>query len=190
VRGRVAFFLLLACVLAAHADWTAKGVFQYTDREINSSGQFNGTSLKPIREADVQVVDANTLSVLGQGITSATGYFEVGATDASTRDVTVVVLSSSDNSADLHISVKDPTSGNALYSMAAGTVSSHDPNTDHDFGTTVAPQASAGNPVAMAFSIYDNLLIGADFIKARTGSRPSPAQALSALWARTAGQSG
>jgi hypothetical protein len=82
-RAPIAILVSLAAV-SARADWRATGRFQYTDRTYNLSG-FTGTVVLPIREADFQVYDIDTLSVLGQGATNADGEFDIQIVDAQRR---------------------------------------------------------------------------------------------------------
>ena len=90
----------------AAADWTASGRFQYTDRLYDING-FTGTSIRPVREADVQVFDLNTQAVLASGATDANGDFSLFVVDATTRDVGVRVLARSDETPTLEVSILD-----------------------------------------------------------------------------------
>ena len=50
--------LLLAVPAAAHADWTATGIFRYIDRPFDETGFLMFTPPLPIRHATVEVRDA------------------------------------------------------------------------------------------------------------------------------------
>ena len=105
--------LLLACIapllllasLPILADWTATGAGYYRDRQFDASGFTGVEPLLPVRFADVEVLDANTLQVLALGATDETGAFSLQVPDSEVRDVYVRVLTRSDATADLFLSV-------------------------------------------------------------------------------------
>ncbi|MFP8879207.1 MAG: lamin tail domain-containing protein, partial [Myxococcota bacterium] len=184
---------LLSATTPAAADWTASGRFNYTDRLYDLSG-FTGTATAPVREADVEVYDINTSSVLATGATDPNGDFSVFVVDASTRDVGVRVLSSTDDTASLNFSVVDDGSGNATYSYHDATtdVSSHGSSSDVNFGTMTMPAAigSVGTTdwSSQVFNAFDMMLLVADWIASVDGSRPSVAVTIG--WNPTNGRGG
>ena len=66
------------------SSWTASGTFRYQDREWDSSG-FTGTVVeRPLRFADVEVLDANAggkKALLSKGKTDGNGFFAVNVSD-------------------------------------------------------------------------------------------------------------
>ena len=77
----LAGILTLAGGLAAQA-FTVSGTFQYQDKEWNFSGWTGVDPLKPIRRADIYVLNNLTQAVLGMGYTEADGSFSVACTAA------------------------------------------------------------------------------------------------------------
>ena len=174
----IGLFVLSVVCVPCRADWTASGTFNYTDR-LYDLGGFTGTATMPVREADVQVFDTNTMAVLASGATDTNGAFSVAVTDASTRDVGVRVLASTDQTVDLLFSVVDDSNGDAVYSYhdSSTDVNSHNSTNDVNFGTMTMP-ASIG-PVlttdwsSQVFNMFDMGVLLADWIAAVDGARPT-----------------
>jgi len=178
VRGSrgVGIGLLLAVLLAPAvlADWTATGTVFYRDREFDPTGFTGVEPLLPVRYADVEVVDANSGSTLGQGATDAGGGFSIQVTDTETRDVYVRVLARSDFTADLTLQVRDLSSN--VYAIAGPTTFGHDPDVDQHLGVMIADPTQGGE----AFNLFDASILGMDYIVFLEGSRPS--QSLIVRW--------
>lgn len=177
----------------AAADWTATGQFNYTDRNYDLAG-FTDTTVRPVREADVQVYDLTTLAVLASGATDAAGNFSIAVTDAATRDVGVRVLSSNVQIASLNFSVVDDKNSDAIYSYhdAATDQAAHLPADNVNFGTMTMP-VSIGDVAttdwsSQVFNTYDMGLLVADWIANADGARPAPFYTI--LWNPTNGRTG
>ena len=169
-------FLLLAVPSLALANWTATGRFVYADRVQDLNGFTGVEPQKPIRLADVQVIDNAGTKLLASGATDINGNFSIPVVDNKTRTVYVRVLSQSLKTPGLWIDVQN--GSNQWYALAGANVSGHNPNTNTNFGTIVAVKGVGGE----VFNIYDNLLYGADYIAFIRGSRPPQADDLTALW--------
>lgn len=191
-RSALLASLFLAALLApglAHADWTATGSFHYTDREYDQTG-FTGVEVpSPVRFADLEVVDADLngkRSVLASGATDGSGGFSILVSDNSVRNVYVRIITTSGSTPDLNQEVRQNAGGKAVYYAAASaTVQGHDPGIDHDFGATVLPLGSGAEP----FSIYDQMLRGADYVAFLAGSRPGADAYLATVWGENNGVS-
>lgn len=101
--------LLLVTALPASANWTATGTFQYQHREWDQTG-FTGTMVsRPIRFADVEIIDptkSGAKQVLASGKTDATGAYSISVVDSSTRSqVAVRALTRTTNTTDLYVKV-------------------------------------------------------------------------------------
>jgi len=172
----------------SHANWTASGTFQYIDREYGETGFTGLETPQPIRVADVEVVDANQpakKAVIATGVTDALGGFSIFVNDSKVRDVFVRVISRSSETGDLNIDVRVSSTGKATYYAAAtNTVAGHDPSTSVDFGTAIVQVGQGGE----AFNIYDQMLLGMDYLASLEGSRPG--QTLSTAWASDGGIGG
>ena len=98
----VALVICVALPGLCRADWVASGAFFYVDREFDENGFTGFEPLQPIREADVEVVDANLSprkQVLARGSTAADGSFSIFVPDTKTRDVYVRVITRSEETA-------------------------------------------------------------------------------------------
>ena len=180
VRNGLAFVVVVAAACVAHADYQVSGVFLYTDREFTLGGFTGNEPSVPIRLADVQIVDNSTQQVLASGATDVDGAFSVSVVDNQTRDIVVRVLTSSNNTSDLFITVRHTTT-RATYAVAHPVLTSHDPNTDIDFTSApiVAVPGMGGDP----FNIFDVTLDAMNLLGALNGSRPGAADAVTMYWA-------
>lgn len=178
-------------VMNAAEDWTASGSFHYTNR-LYDLGGYTTTEVLPIRGADVEVIDTDTLEILAIGSTGPSGAYAIHVTDNKTRPVAVRVLSRSENNPDLHLRVIDYKNGNAVYAVQSPTVAGHGRNQDVDFGA-ITPPASIGtpssvDPSSMVFNTFDMGLRLYDWIEALEGVRPS--KTLTITWSPVGGRSG
>lgn len=171
--------LILLSSVPAMANWTATGRFMYVDREYDQTG-FTGVEPQlPIRSADVEIRDTKN-KVIASGATDPNGNFSIFVVDSSTRNVYARVITTSTKTSTLFIQVRTGSGGgSSTYAVATSTVSNHNPNTNVNFGTTVALKGQGGE----AFNIFDQLLRGVDYIALLRGSRPGPADNVTALWA-------
>lgn len=179
-------FLLLLIVAStglAYADWTASGSFQYVDREYDQTGFTGVVAPRPVRSADVEIVDANARpnkAVIASGVTGPDGSYSILVFDSQVRDVYVRVITRSDYTPDLNIDVVDIDSHKAKqYAVATSTLFGHDPSVNADFGAAEIQIGQGGEP----FNIYDQMLRGADYLASLNGSRPDSGKHLSAVWA-------
>lgn len=188
-RGGPALFLaLLLSTGSAMADWTASGVFQYSDRGYDASGFTGFESNLPIRFADVQIVDVNapaSKAVIGSGATDAAGVFVIQVIDSKIRDVYARVVTSSTKTPDLNVDVRDSTgSQSSRYSGGTPVTGGHNPGVNLNFGTATLQIGQGGEP----FNIYDQLVKGADYAAYLNGARPTTL--LPVVWGPTNGISG
>lgn len=184
------------CVLltsVAAADWTATGQFNYTDRNYDLNG-FTDTTVRPVREADVQVYDLTTLAVLASGATDSSGNFSIAVTDAATRNVGVLVLSSNVQVASLNFSVVDDKNSDAVHSYhdAAMDQTGHLPADNVNFGTMTMPVSIGAVATtdwsSQVFNTYDMGVLVADWIANADGARPTIFYTI--VWNPTNGRTG
>lgn len=185
--------LVLASGPAAFADWIASGSFHYTNRLYSSSG-WTGTNVLPIRRADVQVYDLNTLAVLAEGATDETGAYSLLVLDGAVRDVGVRVLADSTRTPGLNVRVVDDQNSFAVYVFhdASSDVLAHAAHVDVDFGARVAPPA-IGDPVttdwsSQVFNTFDMAVLTADLVASLDGAWP--ASAVELRWSPGNGRTG
>jgi len=180
VRTWITGVLALLFAIPAHADYQVRGRFLYRDREFGPSG-FTGTEPnRPIRLADVELVDTATSGVIASGATGLNGSFTLNVIDSAVRNLRVRVRTSAANTPTFKCKVLNhgPGGGSLPYAVSSLDYLSHDPNTDIDFTATavLAVQGAGGD----AFNTFDVMLEGFDFVATLTGSRPS--RALTVFW--------
>jgi hypothetical protein len=171
--------LLVALALAptagpAWADWTATGTAFYRDRAFSPSGFTGEEPLRPIRFADVEVVDAVSGIVLATAATDEGGGFSVRVVDTQTRDVYVRIKSDSDRTPDLRVEVVNLI--NLPYAIAGPTVPGHSPTADLHLGIVIAAVNQGGE----AFNLFDQGVLAKDYLAFLNGARPT--QSLRIRW--------
>jgi hypothetical protein len=180
-RALALALLLVLATDAVWADYEVRGRFMYRDRGFTLGG-FTGVDVDtPIRFADVQVIDANSFSVLASSSTDATGTFAIQVSETQTRNVQVRVMSTA-NDAGLPFRVLEESSG-AIFAVSTSQFSSQPPDRNIDFTASpiVAMQFEGGE----AFNIFDQALDAMDFIKSLNGTYPNASsQDLTLYWRR------
>ncbi|MDZ7267035.1 MAG: T9SS type A sorting domain-containing protein [candidate division KSB1 bacterium] len=165
-------FALLAAAAGVRADYKVTGRFLYQDLEFDRKGFTGVRPDKPIRLADVLILDTSTNSVVARGATDLNGEFSITVNDNAIRTIAVVVVANSQNTPGLHQAVMVMTStsrnGTTPHAFEGAVSPNHNPTQDFDMGTAVARYRAGGEP----FNIYDNMLDNADFLKAIDGARP------------------
>lgn len=164
--------VLLLAAATARADYKVTGRFLYQDLELDINGFTGARPNKPIRLADVLVLDTSTNSVVAQGATGLNGEFSITVNDNAIRTIAVVVVANSQNTPGLQQAVMVMTStnrnGTAPHAFEGGVSPNHNPTQDFNMGTAVAQYKAGGEP----FNIYDNILDNADFLQVVDGTRP------------------
>ena len=182
LRTSVLSLLTLFGVGTIHADWTASGTFEYRDREYAITGFTGVEPTRPVRLADVEVVDANAngkKAILATGVTDLLGNYSIVVADNKVRDVFVRAITSSNETSDLHIGVRSNSSGQPNnYAAATNTLTGHVPSNSVNFGTAVIEIGLGGE----AFNTYDQLLLGIDFLASLNGVRPGADKHLAVVW--------
>ena len=162
----------------ALADFDVQGKFEYEDRPYTIAGFTGAVANRPIRFADVQVVDVtgggNT--VLKQGATDAAGAFTINGVPASSvMDIEVRCIASTQQTADMSLEVRDnpaaPGSSNlwAISKSFAGHAADQDidftavPGVARIHDTTTAP--AEGDGPGGAFNILDICAGASNWVK-------------------------
>jgi hypothetical protein len=170
---------LVSAAVPAHANWTASGQLLYEHREWDQTGFTGIVTTKPVRFADVEVIDPTKNGAkmhLAWGKTDATGSFSVAVTDSSTHTVNVRILTQTTQTSDLFTKVT--TQGGSVYAGTPTAVPNHAPSTNVNWGTMTAVAFAGGE----AFNILDLSIFGADYIKSLTGSRPNSSKLVTFKW--------
>jgi hypothetical protein len=155
--GRLIFALLAASTLCrvgiGAVPCTVTGKFQYEDREFDLNGFTGSIKPRPIRFADVRIMDAETNATLATGATGEDGSYSVTYLN-SARNITVACITSSTATPGLLLNVRvanDDYSFGDYYSVAAGPVPAADVNSI-TLGTVLA---TAKTDPGKVFNIWD-----------------------------------
>jgi hypothetical protein len=175
---RLLFCIALGLLaVPAHANYQVRGRFLYRDRLFNLNGFTGATVDRPIRYADVELIDAAS-SVLGRAITDTNGSFTMNVIDSQTRDLRVRALT--DSTPSFRAQVRQPPNyGGALYAVTSQIFAGHNPAQDIDF--TANPVVATSGAGGEVFNIWDQAADAFDFIASLQGSRP--ARLLTLYWA-------
>lgn len=145
--------LLLLCASAA-ANFTVTGRFEYEDKAWTYNGWSGSDPSRPVRRADVYVLNAANDAVLGSGSTDQDGDFSIVC--ASVGVVDVVVRLDADTDLDGSFQrIRVTTESNVEYSAFSPVFAAHDTSTDLDAGTTTALKITSGGAEANAFNLLD-----------------------------------
>jgi hypothetical protein len=175
-----ALALLLVSAQALRANFIASGTFQYQDRELDRQGFTGDEPFRPIRYADVEVLDANSSAILGTGMTNDVGHFQVPVTTSITRDIVIRVLTSTDYVGISNRRTEEWTgfwNGNP-YALESPTYTNHDPNADIDMGTVAGTSDGPGKP----FNIFDVQLDEMGWVMEMVGGNPGTYPEFQARW--------
>jgi len=120
---------LLAVAVPARANWVASGQLLYEHREWDQFGFTGAITIKPVRYADVEVIDPTKPSNkqnLAWGKTDANGNFSVSVVDSTTRSkVRARILSQSTQTSDLFVKVVTPSG--SIYAANTSDYNNHGP---------------------------------------------------------------
>lgn len=87
----LALAVLLLAAAAGAQGWSVTGRFVYEDKDWDWNGWTGTWSEKPVRHADVSVLDAHSHRLLGRGLTDANGEYAVSCKREGSGDVIVRV---------------------------------------------------------------------------------------------------
>ena len=165
----LASILILSATTSALADYTASGTCAYVDREFDENGFTGSEPVRPIRFADVQVI--NGTKTVATGFTDSLGNFSLFVVDSRTSNIYVRCLAKHEASAGVPVEVRSSTSSSSVWAIRSPTISGHLPNQNVFTGTLVAVPTAGGE----AFNLYDAALDGTAFLNfIRGGEAPTP----------------
>lgn len=167
--------LALLSAPAAAGEFLVSGRFLYEDRGWNWAGWTGALTERPVRRADVRVLDAQTGRTLGRGRTDASGAFSLVARSEHACDVVVRVESSNR----IRIPGEAPMPRLVVlddlgerWSATSPVFAAHDPAQALDAGTTVAlavvVAGSPGNP----FNVWDMAVSAWEWLEGTAGAAP------------------
>jgi hypothetical protein len=154
---------------------TVSGTVLYEDKEYGHLVGFTGvTSLKPVRHALVEVVDAADGAVLGTGLTNSGGGFEVAALLINGGIAYVRVVADTSTSTAPPVTVRTA-SGGSIYSVQGAGFASNSASIVSDISIP------ASGPAGGAFNILDVMTAAGQFVNGISGLTPPP---LTARWSQ------
>ncbi|HKQ97148.1 MAG TPA: MopE-related protein, partial [Candidatus Polarisedimenticolia bacterium] len=142
----------------ALADWTASGVCSYVDREFDATGFTGVEPVRPVRFADVQVIDGS--NVVASSTTDANGSYSFPVVDNKTRDIYLRCLSRHAEPGGIPVEVRSTTNASTTWALRGPTITNHPPTQNVNAGTLVAIPGTGGE----AFNLYDTALRAAEYI--------------------------
>lgn len=165
----------------AFADYTVTGRFLYKDRAYDARGFTGATFSRPIRFADVRIIDAGN-ALLASGATGADGSFSIVVPGSPGQAIRATCVASSTASENLHMEIRTTGSsfnfGN-IYSLTSPSV------TSSQLGEILADSNTDAGKV---FNIWDVLYDGMEFAASPLASGQFPADKVTVLW--SSGSSG
>jgi len=152
----------------ALADYNVSGRFLYVDREFDPNGFTGVEPQRPIRFADVQVMDGTKIA--GQGVTDALGNFTFRVQDTRTRDIYVRCLAHRVTTSGVPVEIRSGNQSGDIWSIRSQTFLGHAPSQDLFVGTLVAIPGAGGE----AFNLLDAANMGSDYLVSLRGAGPAP----------------
>jgi len=169
MRTALALALLAALGTPAHAQgFPVTGTFAYEDKEWDFNGWTDEHPERPIRGADVSVIDDATGKVLGRGVTADDGSFAVFAkTKLPHADVCVRVETRNRERRALvgpftGITLLSP--AGELYAACTPVFAAHDSAQPLDTGTTVAQSITLAGNEGNPFNIFDCAVAAFEYV--------------------------
>ena len=156
---------------------TISGTASYEDKLYDLYyGMTGKTAYKPVRYAELELINANGGASLLATATTATGYYSINATAYAGQTVYVRVISTAVPSGTQSLEVKDLAGTPALYAVASMNLTLSN-NSAPAVNIAVPTSSAAGG----AFNILDVYTSGFHFVNSLV-SVPSPTLALTAYW--------
>ena len=164
----------LAPALGAQT-FTVSGVFHYEDKGWGYNGWTGTDAEKPIRRADVQVIDDASSVILASGSAGQDGGFAIEVPSAGLVDIVVRV--DCDTVLDSGFQrIRVTTEANAEYQSYSPVFSAHDTSLDLDIGTVVVGKVLSGGEEANPFNLLDMGVLAWEYItgpEVAAGNAPS-----------------
>ncbi|RKY21181.1 MAG: hypothetical protein DRQ55_05245 [Planctomycetota bacterium] len=139
---------------AAAQTFTVSGAFEYEDKGWSYNGWTGTDNMKPIRRADVHVINDATQAVLASGSTGQDGSFSLDVNSAGVLDIVVRVDCDTLQATGFQ-RIRVTTEGNAEYQSLSPVSAGHDTNLDLDIGTVSVLKITSGSNEASPFNLHD-----------------------------------
>ncbi|HLY12325.1 MAG TPA: hypothetical protein VKW04_23690, partial [Planctomycetota bacterium] len=155
---------------AAAAQVTVSGAVQYEDRTYDAAG-FNGTTMRPVRQADVELLDTGTSVALGS--TDETGSFSFsGVAASSSLQVRIYARRAGGK---INAVVRNNAGASAIYTALSASI---DTSVTTSFGTIDLLQTGAGP----AFNIFDCAVKCFQYLASLQPSLPAVPPPMTVYW--------
>ncbi len=155
--------LCLATSFAMSQTFTVTGKFEYEDKGWSYNGWNGSDGFRPIRNADVTVLNNSTSAVIGTGSTDPSGEFSIVASGTGTLNV-VVRVNADTNLHPTFQRMRVTTTGNVEYTAFSPVFNGHNTANPLDVGTTTVLKSLAGSDEGNPFNMLDIGVSGFNYI--------------------------
>ncbi len=186
----VAATLILSVTVLAHqslADHRVTGKFLYEDRDFGLDGFAEIPTARPIRFAEVRIMEGAT--VLATGATDARGEFSVPVSGSGQQSVTALCIARSGSSGGPLLAVRvanDDFSFGDYYAVSSAQMAAPGAGA-LDMGSTIATSTT---DAGKAFNIWDVAVDGLEFVASSLANGSMPAEPLTVTWRADHARSG
>ena len=191
---RIVFALaaLLTAVAPLRAgDFVVSGRFEYEDKAWDINGWTGADPIRPIRSADVLVMDARRDKVLAKGSTDDAGEFSIPcSTPYASLDVVVRLDSESRERARAQRAfprLRVMTADGQRYSAFSPEFPGHPTTVDLDVGTTTVMKTVLGAQEGNPFNVFDLAVAAFEYVTGPEVGMTRRARTLRVVWPNPTG---
>jgi len=172
--------------LAGAQTFQVSGRCEYIDKEWDYDGWTGERPERPIRRADVSVLNAQTGLVLGTGSTQSDGSFSIACVAAQVVDIRVRCEADTGLSSGLQ-RLRVTTEAGFEYIIQSPVFPAHDPTTPLDVGSMTALPVQAGSSEGQPFNLFDVGVSALEYISGPLVGASPIAQTLRIVWPNPGG---
>lgn len=179
-RIRAAGIALLLFASPLLAEYTVTGRFLYKDRAYDPNGFTGATFSRPIRSAEVRIVDSAN-AVLATGSTGSDGIFSIAVTSSTAQPIRAICMASAGGGAGFQAVVRIANtdfSFGSIYSLSSPAINASGSGTVQ-MGEIIAEHTT---DAGKAFNIYDAVHDGMEFLASPQANGSFPAEPLTVIW--------
>jgi hypothetical protein len=181
---RTALLLLAALALpaAVAAQTQITGRFLYTDKAWDWNGWTGQLPTRPVRRADVSVINNASGAILASGSTAQDGSFALAVTLGGPTDLLVRCDADSDLNGSFQ-RVRVTTEANAEYAVSSAVFQGVTPATALlDTGTTTALTVLSGSAEGGPFNLFDMAISAAEYVSSSPLNAAASTQTVRLYW--------
>ena len=183
----LALVALSALAASASAQTTVTGKFQYVDKAWDWTGWTGAMPTRPVRRADVSIVNNGNGSILASGSTAQDGTFSLPVVLGGATDIVVRCDADTDLNGSFQ-RVRVTTEANAEYSVSTVVFPGVMPATVVlDTGTTTALLQLSGSDEGGPFNLLDMGVAAAEYVSSPPINASASTQTVRLYWPGTGG---